>query len=266
MPSRSQNVRIASRRNHSLMRRCTSGNGTRRRSRRGGKRPPWPTTQAFVLPLLPLLPDQKTVRQHHTHRMSVETRPQAALILVPTQQTLGLLVILFHPVTTVRILHHLRQGHAWTEVAPVVTPFAVPTILAYQPADPPLAVRPHPPATHGHETRAQPALAALPPADGPPLPLGLSGDHDIGPRRRPCTSQRYGEVAADGHHVAFLPLVQTIEEIRVVPIVGVGRDAGVRHAQSAGLVEQGQGDLGLGAEDHVVGNMSLGSAEGVVGP
>src|SRR5262249_54105363 len=80
----------------SPMRRCTSGSGRRRRSGRGGKSPTGTSPQAYLLPVLPFLFDQEAVRQHHQHTVAVEPRPQPALVLVPAQQFLGLLVELFH--------------------------------------------------------------------------------------------------------------------------------------------------------------------------
>src|SRR5271157_882532 len=99
-----------------------------------GKRASRSAHAGSLLALLPLLPDQKTVRQHHTHRVPVKARPQPSLVLVPAQQTFGLLVILLHPVPTVRVLHHPLQRHLRTEVAPVVPPLAVGGILTDQPA------------------------------------------------------------------------------------------------------------------------------------
>jgi hypothetical protein len=90
MNSLAANSRIASRRSQSITRRCTSGSDTRWRSGRGGKRPTGPTTPAPILALMPLLPDQEAVGQHHTDRMPMEPRPQPALVLVPPQQPLGL--------------------------------------------------------------------------------------------------------------------------------------------------------------------------------
>src|SRR5512142_1937431 len=108
MNSSAPTSRIASRHSQSITWRCTSGSETRRRSGRGGKRPACPSTPAPLLSLLPLLSDQEAVGQHHTDRMPMESRPQPPLVLVPTQQTLGLLVVSLHPVPPVRVLHHRR--------------------------------------------------------------------------------------------------------------------------------------------------------------
>src|SRR5262245_30595078 len=104
------------------MRRCTSGRDTRRRSGRGGKNPAGTPSQGYLLPVLPFLLDQETVGQQHQHTVAVEPRPQPPLVLVPTQQTLGLLVKLLHAIAAVGILHHLLQRRRGTEVAPVVLP------------------------------------------------------------------------------------------------------------------------------------------------
>src|SRR5262249_639096 len=72
----------------------------------GGKGRGGPPTPAPRCPPLPLPPDQVAVRQHHGHGVPVEPRPQSALVLVPAQQPLGLLVVPLHPVPPVGILDH----------------------------------------------------------------------------------------------------------------------------------------------------------------
>src|SRR5215831_1419461 len=175
MAFRASLSRRAASRSQSTTWRCTSGSATRRRSGRGGKRPARTTTPALLLSLLPLPPDQVAVRQHHGHGVAVEPRPQTALVLVPAQQPLGLLVVPLHPVPPVGILGHRGQGHRRTEVAPVVLParlLARRLPLTDEPAEVPAAVGRDAPAPHRREPAPQPALAALPPADGAP---GRSG-------------------------------------------------------------------------------------------
>src|SRR6516164_7933072 len=114
------NSLAAWRRNQSPIRRWISGSGVRRRSPRGGKRPALPTAPAFLLPLLPLLPDQEAISQHHRHRVAMEAGPQPPLVLVPAQQPLGLFVVLLHPVPPVRVAEQRRQRRPRPQVAPVV--------------------------------------------------------------------------------------------------------------------------------------------------
>src|SRR5271166_2416249 len=59
-----------------------------------GKRASRSAHAGSLLALLPLVPDQETVRQHHTHRVPMKARPQPPLVLVPAQQTFGLLVMM----------------------------------------------------------------------------------------------------------------------------------------------------------------------------
>src|SRR5215813_11129885 len=205
------------RRSQSQIRRWISGSDTRRRSRRGGKRPALAAAPAYPLPLRELLPDQEAVRQHHTHRVAVEAGPQPALVLVPAQQPLGLLVELLHPVPPVRVAHHPPQRGLRAEVAPVVAPLAVRAVLPEQPTRPALAVGPDPPAAHGHDRRPQPTLTPLAPTDAPPGPLRLPLDQGVGPGGRPAArAQGHGEVAADGHHITFATLLQARQEVGVV--------------------------------------------------
>src|SRR5438270_7093553 len=195
MNSCDSNSLAASSRSQSQTWRCTSGSDMRRRSGRGGKSPPRASRAGALLPLLPFVPDQKAVRQHHAHRVPVEARPQPPLVLVPAQQPLRFLVILLYPVPPVGVLHHLLQRHARAEVAPEVAPLPIGAILPDQPADPPRAVCPHPPAADRHEASTQPALAAFAPVDGPPRALALGSDHRVGPLRRCPPPHGHAEAA-----------------------------------------------------------------------
>ena len=85
-----------------------------------GKSPTRASSMGSVLTLMPLVPDQIAVGQHHRHRMPVEARPQPAPVLVPAQEPLGLLVEQLHPMPPVGILHQPLQGDLRAEVAPVV--------------------------------------------------------------------------------------------------------------------------------------------------
>src|SRR5262245_6823098 len=209
MSSCSTNSSAASQRSQSQIRRWISGSDTLRRSRRGGKSPPGSPPPGLLLPLLPLLPHQEAVRQHHRHRVPVEARPQPPLVLIPTQQFLGLFVVLLHPVPPVRVAHQRLQTRPRPQVAPVVTALAVGTVLPQQPTHPPLAVGPHPPATHHHERRLQPTLATFAPADVPPQPRRLRPHHQVGAAGPAATAvQRHGEVAAHGDDVTLTPLLQ----------------------------------------------------------
>jgi hypothetical protein len=121
-------------RSQSQIRRWISGSDTRRRSGRGGKSPAGTAPPGLLRALVVLLPDQETVGQQHHHRVAVEPRPQPPLILVPAQQSLGLLVILLYPVPTMRVPPHLLQRGLRPQVAPVVPSLAIGTVLPDQPA------------------------------------------------------------------------------------------------------------------------------------
>src|SRR5512135_426331 len=197
MNSRDSHSLAASRRSQSLICRCTAGSGSRRRSGRGGKSPPRTSRAGLLLSLMPLLPDQETVGQHHTHRVPVEPRPEPALILVPPQQFLGFLMVLLHPVPSVSVFHQTLQSGPGTEVAPEVAPLAVGGILTDQPAPPTMTRRGHPPAPQRHEAAPHPALAPFAPRHRPPRARRLRRDQVIGSTR--------GLVAADGSHGEVAP-------------------------------------------------------------
>jgi hypothetical protein len=206
MSSRDSNSLAASRRSQSQTWRCTSGSDTRRRSGRGGKSPPRAPRAGSLRPPLPLLPDQEAVRQQDGHGVPVKARPQPALILIPAQQSLGLLVILLHPVPPVCVLHQPLQRHLRTKGAPGVPPLAIRGILPDQPTRPTPPRRRHPPAAQRDESPAHPPLAPLPPGHRMPRPRRLGRDQVIGPSCLPAASrERHGEVSADGDHVALSP-------------------------------------------------------------
>src|SRR5271166_519220 len=232
-----------------------------------GKRAPWSARADSLLSLLPLLPDQKTVRQHYAHRVPVKARPQPSLILVPAQQTFGLFVILLHPMPTMRVLYHPLQRYLRTEVAPVVPPLAVGGILTDQPARTTMPRGRHAPATLPDKAPAHPALASLPPGYRAPRPRRLRPHQDVGPSRRPAAPrQRHGEVGADGDHVVLSALLQAVQEVGVVAVVGVGGHAGAANAPIPSPVKKIQGDLRLGLEDDFLGYFRLRATVGVVGP
>src|SRR5947209_19715836 len=95
--------------------------------------------------------------------MPVEARPESALVLVPAQQALGLLMISFHPVSPMGVLHQPLQGQIRPEVAPVIPSLAIGGILADQPARSSPPRRGHPPDPPGDELAAHPAPTPLPP-------------------------------------------------------------------------------------------------------
>src|SRR6516225_6382875 len=196
--SRSFSSRRACSRSQSQMRRCTSGRDTRLRSGRGGKSPTGTSPQGYLLPLLPFLLDQETVSQHHYHTVAVEAGPQPPLILVPAQQSLGLLVKLLHAPAAVRVLHHLLQRRRGAEVAPVVLPLVLTGPFPDQPTlDTLRPRRGHAPTADRPEASLQPALAARAPADRPPGPRRLFGQHHLRRTRRAVGCQRHLEVLAD---------------------------------------------------------------------
>src|SRR5262245_57148286 len=204
--SRRSCSRTASRRSQSTTRRWTSGRGSLRRSGRGGKRPARSAAPAPCLAVLELLPDQEAVRQHHQHAVAVKAGPQPALVLVPAQQALGLLVELLHPVPPMGVLHHPHQRRVLPEVAPVVAPLAVAAVLADQPAYPPRALGGDSPAAQGHHLGVQPALAALTPANRPPLPLATGGYQRLRPLR--WGKPRSGDAEVATHRVDVTLLAQ----------------------------------------------------------
>src|SRR5271165_4887706 len=267
MSSRNTASLTASWRSQSQICRWISGSVLRRRSARGGKSPPRSARAGSLLPLLPFLPHQEAVGQHHRHRMPVEASPPSALVLVPAQEPLGLLVVLLHPVPPMRVLHHRLQRHPRPEVAPVIPTLAIGRLLPDQPTETATARRRRPPAADGDEPAAQPTLASFPPRHRAPRPQGLGADQGVSPLFDPAvTARRDSEVGADGHHRALAALLQAVQEVGIVAGVRIGGHAGPAHTPGLGLVEQGQGDLRLGLEGDLLGHMGLGTSGQVFGP
>ena len=71
---------------------------------------------------------------------------------------------------------------------------------------------------------------------------------------------------ADREHVVLATLLQAIQEVGVVAVVGVRGHAGLAHTLCLGLVEQVQGDLRLGLEADLLGHMGLGTSGQVFCP
>src|SRR5579885_1310014 len=180
LSSGSSNSFAPSSRSQSTIWRCTSGRDTRRRSGRGGKSPPRATRAGSIRSALPFLPHQEAVRQHHTHRMAMEPLPPPALILVPAQEPLGVLMEPLHPVPPVRILHQPLQSRIRTQVAPVILPLPVSHLLADQPTRPPVARGADPPGADRDESAPQPAVAPLAPGHRPPRPSRQGPDQGVG--------------------------------------------------------------------------------------
>src|SRR5215472_3349189 len=147
MSSNSINSRMAAQRSHSLTRRWSSGSGRRRRSGRGGKSGPRPSTPPALLALPPFQPHQKTIAQHYGDGVAMKAIPAPSLILIPAQLGFGFLMILLDPVAAVRILDHQGQRHGGREVTPEILPLpmlAPSGALTEQPPEMAAAIAIHP--------------------------------------------------------------------------------------------------------------------------
>jgi hypothetical protein len=201
-------------RRHRATSRCTAGSVLRRRSGRRGKRNTGTPPAPYGASLPQLQPDQKAVGQHHRNSMPMEAGPQAPLILVPAHFPVGFFMELLHGIPPMDIAGQLFERGRRGQVAPgvfLLLLLASRGPFPQQPADMPPPVAGHPPTPHCHKLLAQPALAALPPANGAPLPTGQCLEHLVSrlhqAGRFPLETDSL--VGAHPHGVAFLPCLQT---------------------------------------------------------
>jgi len=85
-------------------------------------------------------------------------------------------------------------------------------------------------------------------ADGPPRPAGQRLQHAVDPRHRarPTPLVTHVEIGVYPHGRALLPTPQASQEVGGVAFVGVRDYAAVAHSLPPSLIQQGQGNLGLG--------------------
>ena len=179
----------------------------------------------------------------------MKTQPQPPLILIPTQEPLGLLMILLHPMPSVGILHQAIQGDPRPEVAPVILELTISRLLPDQPACFAATRGGHAPGSQRREPAAEPALASFSPRHRPPRPRRLGPDHSVGPLGRSAApAQRHSEVATNRHYVTLATFLQALQEVLVVAVVCVTGHTLPAHPPSLSSVQQVQGDLQLGLE------------------
>src|SRR5262249_5870992 len=107
-------------RSHRTTSRRTAGSVCRHRSGRGGKRLPRTSAPTHHPSLAQFQPHEKAVGQHHRAGMAVEARPQPALILIPPQFPLGLLMKLLNGMPAVSIADQLLYRPPGPPGTPIV--------------------------------------------------------------------------------------------------------------------------------------------------
>ena len=227
----------------SLNWRCTSVSDIRRLSGREEKgRRGRPSELAPVAAAT--LARQKTVRQHHTHRVPVKARPQPPLILVLAQQTFDLLVILLQQCR--------RERTPPSAPAPSPDRNCSSSTAACRRRHPHRSASPHDDARRRHAPATQlanrPRIQPWLPASRSPSATTrhLRSHQDIGPLRRPAAPrQGHGEVGADSDHVVLATLLQAIQEVGVVAVVGVRSHTGAATPHSRARSRRSRAICGL---------------------
>src|SRR6266545_5742997 len=164
---------------------------------------------------------------------------------------------------TMRIFHQHVQRCAAGEVAPVIGPSASALArrsFADQPPAMPLAHSILTPRPHCMKFSHQPATAPRAPTDGAPMaprPCPHDDIHTLQPWH-PASRERHPEVRPDRDHIALAASFQPVEKVGIVAVIGIGCDTGVRNAPGIGLIQQCQGQLGLGLKLNGIGNVGLG--------
>jgi len=197
--------------------------------------------------------------------------PAPPLILIPAQLRFRFLMILLHPVATMGILDQHGQRGVRREVTPEILPvpvLAAPGALPNQPADVPSALAIHSPAAQGEKFGPPPAFGAFAPRDRLPVLERLRRQRLIGPEHGAGlpTAERHTEIGPHCDHVTFLAGFQAVEEMGIVPIIGITGDARVPHPTGIGLIQQRQGNLGFGLKGNSLRNMRLLAPRGVLRP
>src|SRR5919106_926592 len=231
--------------------RCTPGSCFRLRPRRRGKGVPGTPGATLVSSVLPLQPDQEAVSQHHCGGVAVEAPPAPTLVLVPAQLSLGLFMELLNSIAAMGILHQFLQWSSGRQVAPVVLVLSWLTSGRSFPKQPTFSYSPipgAPPAVQGDELLPEPALAPLPPPDGAPQASRQGSQHLVGPASWGPGRQAHSKVGPDSYHIGFPTLLQPSQEVGIVAVVGIGDHTVVGYSPTPRLVQQGQGNLGLGLE------------------
>jgi hypothetical protein len=183
--------------------------------------------------------------------MAVEAPPSPTLVLVPAQLPLGLFMELLNSMPAMAILHQFLQWGRGRQVTPVV--LALPLLvsggpLPQQPALSHCPIPGMPPTIQGHELLPEPALAPLPPPDGAPQAAGQGSQHLVSAAPWGLWRQAYSKIGPDSYHIGFPTLLQPSQEVGIVAVVGIGDHTVVGYSPTPRLVQQGQGNLGLGLE------------------
>ena len=140
-----------------------------RRSCRGGKRVAGTIRRPRgLLALMPLLPSQEAVGQHDDRRLAMESGPQPALVVIPSQERFTAFMKFLNVPAPMGILDHLLQRHRLGKVGEVVFPLARLTpgrSFADEPTQLLTLSFQHPVGSDGHTLLAQPTLCAFPPGN-----------------------------------------------------------------------------------------------------
>src|SRR6266850_497173 len=232
-------------RHHRATSRGTAGRVWRWDVGRGGNRVARATRPRMPRPWPRFPPDPNAVGPPHGHGRPMQPRPPAALGRVPAQRPRGRCVTRFARLPPMRPARPLCPRGLRRQVAPARCPLLRRPPCGSLPPQPALGVRPltrHAPTADRHTLLAPPPCGALAPAHRPPLPAG----HALEPRLRPppSTGRRLPppprDVGPHRHPSRVLPRLHARQQVRMIPLVGIGPHAARGHAPGPCLLEAPQ--------------------------
>lgn len=151
--------------------------------------------------------------------MPVKARPQAALILIPTQLPLGFFMEWLHGMATMGILDQFLQRRRGGQITPVelaLVGLSPSRPLPQQPADVRRPLCGKTPRPQRHKLLAQPAFGPVTPAEGAPLAPRHGGQRRVGSLtgRRAASLHPHLNITPNGHSIPLVARFQCRQDIK----------------------------------------------------
>ncbi len=199
--------------------------------------------------MMPFLPDQKAISQHHQDSVAMKAFPQLTLVVIPSQEILAVMVKPLNLPSPMSHFHQLLQGSACREVGEVVFPVALPSAgtLSMEPAQGERLATQTTVGPHRNKPLTKPAFVPLSPADDFPLAFGNSANHCISPLclRTVIPVHKDSKVAGHTYNIGLSSLLQSRQEGVISPIAAISNHSPMRNLTLTRLIQKGQGEVKL---------------------